>query len=106
MGTRVAAVTGAAGGMGRAIVARLIEDGLHVAGLDLDASGLDAMAEQHGERFLPCPADLTRVEQVTQSFERIDARWGGLDALVNNAGTASCPTSPTSRPRSSTGRCR
>lgn len=87
MGTRVAAVTGAAGGMGRAIVARLLADGLHVAGLDLDAGGLEAMAEEHGERFLPCPADLTRVEEVREAFERIDARWGGLDVLVNNAGT-------------------
>ena len=87
MDTRAAAVTGAAGGMGRAIVARLIADGLHVAGLDLAAEGLEAMVEEHGERFLPCPADLTRVEEVRQAYERIDARWGGLDVLVNNAGT-------------------
>jgi 2-dehydro-3-deoxy-L-rhamnonate dehydrogenase (NAD+) len=84
---RIAAVTGAAGGMGRAIVARLLDDDLRVAGLDLDAGQLEAMAREHGERFLPCPADLTRVDQVAQGFERIDARWGGLDVLVNNAGT-------------------
>jgi NAD(P)-dependent dehydrogenase (short-subunit alcohol dehydrogenase family) len=84
---KIAAVTGAAGGMGRAITARLIEDGLSVAGLDLNAGELDAMAGEHGDRFLPCPVDLTRVEEVTQGFERIDGRWGGLDVLVNNAGT-------------------
>ena len=84
---KIAAVTGAAGGMGRAIVARLLDDGLSVAGLDLDAGRLEAMAGELGERFLPCPADLTRVDEVTGSFERIDARWGGLDVLVNNAGT-------------------
>jgi len=84
---KIAAVTGAAGGMGRAIVARLLDDGLSVAGLDLDAGQLEAMAGELGERFLPCPADLTRVDEVTGSFERIDARWGGLDVLVNNAGT-------------------
>jgi NAD(P)-dependent dehydrogenase (short-subunit alcohol dehydrogenase family) len=87
MERRIAAVTGAAGGMGRAIVARLLDDGLSVAGLDLDAGRLDAMARDLGERFLPCPADLTRFDEVARSFERIDARWGGLDVLVNNAGT-------------------
>lgn len=87
MQDKTAAVTGAAGGMGRAIVARLLGDGLRVAGLDLDAAKLDAMAQEHGDRFLPNPADLTRPDQVTQSFERIDAAWGGLDVLVNNAGT-------------------
>jgi NAD(P)-dependent dehydrogenase (short-subunit alcohol dehydrogenase family) len=87
MQQRVAAVTGAAGGMGRAIVARLLQDGLLVAGLDLDAPALDAMAGEHGEPFLPCPADLTDPEAVSRAFARIDSRWGGLDALVNNAGT-------------------
>ncbi len=84
---RVAAVTGAAGGMGRAIVARLLKDGLTVAGLDIDKSQLEAMAQDHGERFLPCPADLTQVEAVRAGFEQIDGRWGGLDVLVNNAGS-------------------
>lgn len=84
---RVAAVTGAAGGMGRAIVARLLADGLNVAGLDIDGSQLEAMAREHGNLFLPCPADLTRVEEVTRAFEGIDTRWAGLDVLVNNAGT-------------------
>ena len=68
MERRIAAVTGAAGGMGRAIVARLLDDGLSVAGLDLDAGRLDAMAQDLGERFLPCPADLTRIDEVARSF--------------------------------------
>jgi NAD(P)-dependent dehydrogenase (short-subunit alcohol dehydrogenase family) len=87
MPNRIAAVTGAAGGMGRAIVARLLSDGLRVAGLDLVGAKLDAMALELGEGFLPVPVDLTKPEQVTQAFERIDAAWGGLDVLVNNAGT-------------------
>jgi NAD(P)-dependent dehydrogenase (short-subunit alcohol dehydrogenase family) len=87
MEQRIAAVTGAAGGMGQAITARLLADGLLVAGLDLDADGLGTMARRHGESFLPCPADLTEPEAVAAAFVRIDAQWGGLDALVNNAGT-------------------
>ena len=87
MQQRVAAVTGAAGGIGRAIAARLLQDGLLVAGLDLDGPALDAMAQEHGESFLPCPGDLTDPGAVAQAFARIDTAWGGLDALVNNAGT-------------------
>ena len=87
MDRRIAAVTGAAGGMGRAIVARLIADGLSVAGLDIEAGGLAAMAEEHGGHFLSCPADLSEAGPVAAAFARIDAAWGGLDALVNNAGT-------------------
>ena len=87
MERRIAAVTGAAGGMGQAITARLLADGLLVAGLDLNADGLAAMARRHREDFLPCPADITEPEAVTAAFGQIDGHWGRLDALVNNAGT-------------------
>ena len=43
--TKIAVVTGAAGGMGRAIVARLRTDGCHVVGLDVAADGLAEMAQ-------------------------------------------------------------
>jgi NAD(P)-dependent dehydrogenase (short-subunit alcohol dehydrogenase family) len=87
MGRRVAAVTGAAGGMGQAIVDRLIADGLAVAGLDVDEAGLARLADRHGDAFLPCAADLSEAAPVAAAFARIDEAWGGLDALVNNAGT-------------------
>jgi len=80
---RMAVVTGAAGGMGRAIVARLLGDGLQVAGLDIDAAGLASMAEAHGTAFTAYPVDLTDAGAVGAAFARI----GGIDALVNNAGT-------------------
>lgn len=83
---RVAVVTGAAGGMGRAIVDRLLQDGLMVVGVDIDAGALVAMA---GDRvgFHPEPCDLTDALAVAGLFDRITARFGGVDALVNNAGT-------------------
>jgi len=87
MEPRIAVVTGAAGGMGRAIVGRLLADGLRVAGLDIDGAGLAAMAEAHGPGFLPGPADLSEAGPVEAAFARVDAAWGGVDALVNNAGT-------------------
>lgn len=81
---QVAVVTGAAGGMGRAIVARLLADGLQVVGLDIDAAGLDTMA---GSGFTGLAVDLTDPAAITAVFATIGDGFGGLDALVNNAGT-------------------
>ena len=82
--TRIAVVTGAAGGLGRAITARLQADGLHVVGLDIDAKGLDSMA---GAGFSGHVTDLTDAEAIRAVFARIAKDHGGVDALVNNAGT-------------------
>jgi len=87
MAKRIAAVTGAAGGMGHAIAQRLIDDGLVVAGLDIDARGLDRAADTLGAAFLPVVCDLTDAAAVAGAFDRIATELGGLDALVNNAGT-------------------
>ena len=84
---KIAVVTGAAGGMGRAIVARLLVDGFQVAGVDLDGTGLQSMADKHGAAFLPMSADLTDAAAVAGVFETLAVRVGGVDALVNNAGT-------------------
>lgn len=81
---KVAVVTGAAGGMGRAIVARLMTDGLHVVGLDVDSAGL---ADMEAEGFEGIVTDLTDVAAITAAFDRIGKAHGGVDALVNNAGT-------------------
>lgn len=80
---RKAVVTGAAGGMGRAIVRRLLEDGLLVVGIDIDAAGLAALAETAGPDFSSLAIDLTDPAAVAAAF----AATGGIDALVNNAGT-------------------
>jgi 2-dehydro-3-deoxy-L-rhamnonate dehydrogenase (NAD+) len=84
--TRIAIVTGAAGGMGRAISAKLIEDGLHVVGVDLDAQALLMMAADL-DKFTAEAVDLTDAEALAEMFDRITARFGGVDVLVNNAGT-------------------
>jgi NAD(P)-dependent dehydrogenase (short-subunit alcohol dehydrogenase family) len=87
MTDKVAVVTGAAGGMGRAIVAALIGDGLKVAGIDIDRAGLETLAEAHGAAFLAHPADLTDAGAIRAAFADIAGTLGGIDALVNNAGT-------------------
>lgn len=87
MQDRIAVVTGAAGGMGRAIVAQLLGDGLKVAALDLDGDGLASLAGMHGAAVLPIEVDLTDASAIAQAFDTIETRLGGVDALVNNAGT-------------------
>lgn len=82
--TRVAVVTGAAGGLGRAISAQLLVDGIHVVGLDIDAAGLDSMASA---AFSSHVIDLTDAGAIRSVFDQIAKDHGGVDALVNNAGT-------------------
>ncbi|NBZ88167.1 SDR family NAD(P)-dependent oxidoreductase [Stagnihabitans tardus] len=84
MMTKVAVVTGAAGGLGRAISARLMADGLHVVGMDIDAAGL---AEMAAPGFTGLRVDLMDAEAIASAFAEVGAAHGGVDALVNNAGT-------------------
>ncbi|WP_171133840.1 MULTISPECIES: SDR family NAD(P)-dependent oxidoreductase [unclassified Ruegeria] len=84
---KTAVVTGAAGGMGQAICRQLQTNGLHVIGLDLKEEGLVELASKLSSDFTPISVDLTDPLSVAQTFERIKTAHGGLDALVNNAGT-------------------
>jgi len=84
--TRIAVVTGAAGGMGRAIADRLLSDGLQVIGVDIDGPALLTMAADR-QGFAPEAVDLTDPDAITDLFDRLTEAHGGVDALVNNAGT-------------------
>ncbi len=75
---RKALVTGAAGGIGSAIVARLKSDGAKVAAADLNLSG--SSADVH------LPGDLTDASYCDDLPEIASGRLGGLDILINNAG--------------------
>ncbi|MCX7561584.1 SDR family NAD(P)-dependent oxidoreductase [Sulfitobacter sp. F26204] len=81
---KVAVVTGAAGGMGRAIVARLLADGFAVVGFDVDQNGL---AEMACDGFAGMVVDLMDAQAIKIAFGEIEAMLGGVDVLVNNAGT-------------------
>jgi NAD(P)-dependent dehydrogenase (short-subunit alcohol dehydrogenase family) len=84
---KIAIVTGAGGGMGRAICHKLIQDGLMVIGLDVSTEKLEETAKFVGAGFNSLTVDLTDPVAVAEAFATIKARHGGLDALVNNAGT-------------------
>jgi NAD(P)-dependent dehydrogenase (short-subunit alcohol dehydrogenase family) len=88
---RVALVTGAARGLGRAIALALAEAGADVAlGLRDQAadSGLAAQIEGLGRRVLPLQMDMSQMAQIGPAVEAAAARFGRLDILVNNAGIA------------------
>lgn len=88
---KVVLVTGAGRGAGRAIAARLAREGASVA---LLARGVDRLQEVAGEitasggQALVTPADVADTVAVEQGVAATEARFGGLDALVNNAGVA------------------
>jgi NAD(P)-dependent dehydrogenase (short-subunit alcohol dehydrogenase family) len=86
---RVALVTGAARGLGRAISLALADAGADVAlGLRDASTGGDLAAEIEtmGRVALPVQMDVTSLDQITQTVEQVVARFGRLDILVNNAG--------------------
>jgi NAD(P)-dependent dehydrogenase (short-subunit alcohol dehydrogenase family) len=76
---RVAVVTGAASGIGRAAAARLTSDGFRVAVLDID----DAASE---DVQLAVKADVTDPADVDRAFAEVLDAFGRIDVLVNNAG--------------------
>jgi rhamnulose-1-phosphate aldolase/alcohol dehydrogenase len=85
----VALVTGAAGGIGRAVLATLAEAGAVVVGFDIDADGsADAVAEM-GDNGLSVGGDVTSEEAVADAFAATVDAFGGVDIVVSNAGIAS-----------------
>jgi len=86
---RVALVTGAAGGIGRAIVTALADAGACVVAFDLDGDGAREVAAQLGDRGLGLGGDVTDEELVAGAFAAAIERFGGVDIVVSNAGLAS-----------------
>jgi len=87
MSRKTPLVTGAARGIGLATTRRFLADGWEVAMIDRDADALFAAVEGM-EGVLAVLADVSISEQVTRLIEETLARFGRIDALVNNAGVA------------------
>lgn len=87
---RVAAITGAAGHIGRAMAEALAEQGSRLVLMDRDAAGLEdaaaALRDRWGSEILALPLDLENEEQRVAVRARISEAFGRLDVLVNNAG--------------------
>src|SRR5437763_14959234 len=107
---RTAIVTGAAGGIGRALVKGRLEAGIRVAAVDRTREGLDALAAAAREgldtlaaaareqgrdgNLLTIEADLSRDAAVSDIVGQARGRFGAIDILVNNAGVGQATLRP------------
>ena len=101
-GQRTAIVTGAAGGIGRALVRGLLNAGIRVAASDRTAEGLQALAQSAREQgkeaaLLTIEADLTGDDGVDKIVSAARERFGAIDILVNNAGVGQATVRPDNR---------
>jgi citronellol/citronellal dehydrogenase len=84
-----AIVTGGGTGIGKATALELASIGADVAVLGRRSEPLDATRAEiaaMGRRALAIPTDIRQLDVVNAALDRITAEWGGVDALVNNAG--------------------
>lgn len=90
---KVALVTGAASGIGFATAAMLLRAGAHVCFTDRDGAllaGVTApLEEEHPGRVLALDLDVTSFDEAERAVKRTLVRFGGLDIVVSNAGSAS-----------------
>ncbi|MGW3638165.1 bifunctional aldolase/short-chain dehydrogenase [Streptomyces sp. NPDC005131] len=88
LATRVALVTGAGSGIGKAIAHRLVAEGACVVVADLDADSAAAVAEELGgpDKAVAVTVDVTSEEQIAAAFAAASLAFGGVDLVVNNAG--------------------
>jgi len=83
---RVAAVTGAARGIGLAIATRLANEGMKVALGDLNEEAIHRVADAIGDGAVGLPLDVTDEQSFTDFLDQTEERLGPLALLVNNAG--------------------
>jgi len=92
MKPRSVLVTGAARGIGRATAALLAARGWRVAAADIEVAGGEAAARADGAQFFAC--DVADETAVSRCVAAVAAAFGGLDALVNNAGLTGASSGP------------
>jgi NAD(P)-dependent dehydrogenase (short-subunit alcohol dehydrogenase family) len=82
---KVAVVTGATSGSGRAVAKRFAHEGATVVMLARGAARLEELAASLGPSAVGLPTDIGDPDSVDATFAEIGRRWGRLDILVNNA---------------------
>jgi 3-oxoacyl-[acyl-carrier protein] reductase len=86
---KVALISGASRGIGRAIAVSLAREGVHLALVSRTATALEETAQacrEFGNRVVTLPCDLAKTESIEQLVSRTTSELGGLNILVNNAG--------------------
>jgi len=84
--SKIAIVTGAGTGVGKAISAALLREGYKVVMTGRRQDVLEKAAEEIGGEPLPVVTDVTRADSVRALFSKVKDTYGRLDLLVNNAG--------------------
>lgn len=89
---QTAIVTGAAGGIGSAVVNKFVQAGINVIAVDLQQSNLDGLLDRTAggaAKVFPLAGDVTDSTLSSTAVELAQNEFGGLDILVNNAGMGS-----------------
>lgn len=89
---KVALVTGAASGLGRATARLMASEGARVVASDIDANGLESLAREEADIAMTAVHDVTDEQRWTAVIDEIDQRFGELHILVNNAGIGTMGT--------------
>jgi NAD(P)-dependent dehydrogenase (short-subunit alcohol dehydrogenase family) len=83
---KVAILTGAAAGIGKACAEAFVEQGIRVAALDIDEKGVAALQEKYGkDKVLGLRVDISDAGDCKRQFDAAVAHFGGLHFLINNA---------------------
>ena len=86
---KVVVITGAAGGLGRALARAFAAAGARVAALDRDAAGVEALSAElrgEGRQALGLACDVTDAAACERVIGEVMRNWGQIDVLINNAG--------------------
>jgi D-sorbitol dehydrogenase (acceptor) len=83
---KTALVTGGARGIGRAICAAYVAEGARVAVADLNRAQAEETAAALGDKAMAVTMDVSDPGQIAKGVAAVEAAWGGIDVLVNNAG--------------------
>lgn len=86
MSAKIAIITGAAKGIGKAIAERMYADGFHCVLVDLDEENGKKLESELKERSEYISCNISDEKSVTELFSLVKSKYGRLDALVNNAG--------------------
>ena len=83
---KVAVITGAARGIGKAIAERYVKEGAKVAVADMNEPGANAVASALGPNAVGVKLDVTDQASIDAMVSAMVSKFGGIDILVNNAG--------------------
>ncbi|MCX8124463.1 MAG: SDR family oxidoreductase [Spirochaetes bacterium] len=86
MEKQVAIITGAAGGIGRAITAQFVREKITCVLVDINKKALADMQKQYGDSVYAIDCDITDIKSVKSMIAKVIKKYGGIDILVNNAG--------------------